>query len=345
MAKIKSQNVRTSSSKNILIGILMVAIFGIAIAGVLYAYKLQQQEVEIVAFSKDVSIGTIITESDIKKVSILRQQYDNASEATWTDTNGEQHTEQLYILWDDRAKKDVGCIDKYLTNTGRSNDYLTNRDLSADKVEANPWYAKVEEGSEIYTLGLDLSDTYTRLLMPGATVRMRIITEVDASQASEYRAQIANKAGGAAEGLEDGNGYMSAVLPFYSAKGKDGEADIPTVPIAEVVFENLQIIDALNESGESIFDIFYTLNSMDSTAREEYIRANAEALKTRVIPAKLVLILDADQASEVSEFESLDLDSVKFTIVKNTSDEDLYARFNQIATRISQIQVNTSEEG
>jgi hypothetical protein len=194
---------------------------------------------------------------------------------------------------------------------------------------------------EIYTLSLDLEDTYTRLIMPGAVVRMRLVTQVEASKEQAYRDAIASKAG-TTEGISNSNGYVSAVLPFYNTENSSSSSS-GTVPVSEIVFENITIIDALNSSGTSIFDIYYALYNMESTAREEYIRNNADTLKEAVMPEKLVLILDTEEASEVAEFEQIGNTTAKFTIVKSETEDELYVKFSEIASRISQISLTNSE--
>ena len=336
MATVK--RVSNGNTKRIVFGILLLALFGLMIFGIITAYSVQQREVEVVAFSHDISLGVMINESDIQPVSILQKEYDNKSKEQWTDANGVTSTGQIYVKWDDRADTKKGVVGKYLSDSAKANDYCLRRDITTDKIESNPWYSQVETGMEIYTLSMDLDDTYTKFILPGAVIRMRLVTEVDKAQEQAYRDAIANKAG-TSDGIDVNNGFLSAVLPTYNVDSSKSSAK---VPVSEIVFENLTIIDALNSSGQSIFDIYYALYNMESTAREQYIRSNASTLKSELMPEKLVLVLSTTEASQVAEFEQIGNTTAKFTVIKTETEDELYSKFNEIATRINQISLTNS---
>lgn len=341
MAIVRATKIKTQKGKQIITGILFLLLFAAAIVGILFAFNMQQREIEVVACKGNILMGSQITEDNLCPMVILKKEYDSKNDAIWSDSKGNQYKGQTYIKWEDRNDAEKGVVGKYAVNPCNADDYLTRRDIQSEKIEQNPWYEKVAEGSEFYTLKFDSSDTYTRLLMPGAVVRMRIITKVDASKADEYRQQISNKTG-TGDGVDDKNGYLSAILPFYSAEnGDDTDGEIP---IAEVVFDNLQIVDAINADGQSIFDIFYSLANMENGVRAQYINNNYAALKEQIIPDTLILILTPEQASSVAEFENVDLTSYKYTVVKTDVEEDLYVKFQDIAANIAAIRPNTNNE-
>lgn len=341
MASITTRKVSTGRGKQVLAGVVFLAIFAVMLFAILAAFKSQQRELEVVGYATNVAVGTMISEGDIQPITILKGTFDAKKDVSWVSYDGTSQKGQLYVLWKDREDEEKGVIGKYASNSGTIDDYMTARDITASKVEPNPWYSKVVDGSEIYTLAFDSSDVYTRLVLPGSTLRMRIITEVPIEAADEYRAAIENKTG-LTQGLTDTNGYVSAVLPFYVTK-EDGDDSGNTIPVAEVVFENLTMIDALNAENESIFDIYYSLECMDATVREDYIRAHIDELRSRLVPKSLVLVLTAEQATEVAEFENIDRTEYKYTVVKKTVEDDLLSKFSEIATRIGTITVDPNE--
>lgn len=340
MAK-KKTNVKTNNTKSIIAGITFLLLFGLSIAGILFAYNLQAQEIEVVGCNGDILIGTQITDDHIQPITILKKSYDAKAKTAWTDSNGVAHEGQIYVKWEDRYDEEKGIVGKYAVNAGNADDYFTYRDFQKEIVETNPWYSQVEDGSELYTLTFDNTDVYTRMLIPGSILRMRIITQVPVDKADEYRAKIADKTG-TGEGLEDSNGYLSAILPFYTSDENEREND--TVPVAEVVFDNLMLIDALNSNSTSIYDIFYSLMNMENSVRAKYINENYSTLRTEIIPNTLILVLTPEQATQVAEFENIEYNSYKFTVVKNTPDDNTYIRFNEIAATINQLHFSTSEE-
>lgn len=316
----KRAKVKTNNAKSIITGILFLALFALAIAGILMAYKIQSREISVVGCKDDILIGTQITEDQLQEMTILKKSYDDHANTTWTDSTGAQHQGQTYVLWEDRYDEEKGVVGKYAVNPGNADDYFTYRDFQTERVETNPWYSQVEDGAELYTLKFDNSDVYTRMLIPGSILRMRIITQVPVDKADEYRAKIANKTG-TGEGVDgDANGYLSAILPFYSTDEEERENN--TVPVAEVVFDNLMLIDALNSESTSIYDLFYSLMNMENSVRAKYINENYTTLRTQIIPETLILVLDPEQASQVAEFENIDYNAYKFTVVKNTTEDE-----------------------
>ena len=341
MATIKPKKVSTGKGRAAIAGVTSVLMFSALLGGVYAAYRLQQREVEIITFKRDVSIGTQITEADIQAGSILKSEYDAKKDSQYTDNTGVPQQGQIYIKTSEKDK----VVGKYVTNARRLGDSVTVRDLSDTEIEPNPWYSEIPVDNELYTMKFDASDVYTRMLMPGATVRMRLIVMVPTEDADEYRKQIAEKSAENQHGLEDSdNGYISAILPFYSSTKDDDSKSDSEVPISEIVFENLVILDAMNGNNESIFDIYYSLNNMESTIRESYIRENAEDLRSRLVPSSLIMSLTKEQATSVAEFEHIDMPAYKWTVVKKESEDDLYQKFMDIGTRINTITIDYAEE-
>lgn len=338
MAKLQPRKVSSGKGRAVIGGICCILMFVILIFGILAVYKSEQREIEIVTFKRDMSIGTEITAADIEVGTILKAEYDDKEDESYISNDGVSKKEQIYVKWKERDE----VLGQFVTNSRRVSDPVTRRDISTEEIEPNPWYSGIPFENELYTMKFDASDVYTRMLMPGATVRMRIITEVPVEAADEYRQQIANKSA-AGDGIENTNGYISAVLPFYTASTTDSESS-EKIPIAEVVFENLTILDAMNDDGESIFDIYYSLNNMDSTVCESYIRENAEDLRERLIPASLIMSLTPEQATSVAEFENIDKTAYKYTVVKKQQQDDLYVKFMDIGTRINTITINSDDK-
>lgn len=370
---IKPKKVSTGNGRAIIGAIASVAMFGVLVGGIGYVYQMDQREVEIVKFNRDVGIGTEITAADICVGTILTAEYNARANSTWIGNDGTQQSGQIYVRWENA--EDV--LGMYVTNARRVDDAVTVRDLSSDEIEPNPWFGLVPEGNELYTMKFNASDIYTRMLMPGCTIRMRVITQVPAEDADAFRAQIAQKAIHTDSGVEDSNGYMSAILPYFSVE-EEGGSNKSSVPVAEIVFNNLVMLDSLNSNGESIFDLYYSLVNMDSTVREQYIRNNATDLRNRLLPQSLIMSLSPEQATAISEFENAGLGNFKYTIVKNTLSDDgeysdeqilvdpetgepldpdgtttfanarigseLYQKFMDIATRINTITINPDSD-
>lgn len=337
MAKIKPKKVSTGRGKAIIGGIFSIGMFAVLIGGVYMTYKLDQREIEIVTFKRDVSIGTQITAADIERGTILKAEYDAKKNTSWVGNDGITKQGQIYLKYEESDK----VLGQYVTNARRLGDAVTVRDLSADEIEPNPWYSTVPVGNELYTFKFDSSDIYTRMLMPGSTIRMRMIVNVPSSAEEAFRREIAKLTPEAGFEEENSTGYISAKLPFYADAISDNDKE---VPIAEIVFDNLVILDAMNGSNESIFDLYYSLSNMDSTVREQYIRDNAENLRARLIPQTLIMSLTKEQASSIAEYQNAEIPAYKWTVVKTEQEDELLGKFMDIASRIYTIQINSSDD-
>lgn len=323
-----SKNVNNKKVVTALAFLLSAGIMG----GACYmVFRTDQKTIQVCSYGKSMSIGQTIDINDIMAKDILKSEYKAMEQSQLTLPDGSIVKGQKYVPYDHRMNI-VGYAIAYGVNSG---DFVTPEEITQKSVDINPWYSNIVEGQEIYTLAFDSSDVYARYLVPGAKVKMRVISAVPTSEVEAARAAVKENI---QKTDETPNAFREAILPFKVFTGTDSDTESH---VSESVFDGIKIMDALNSGGESIFDIYYNISNMETSAREAYIQANADSLKGRIVPSKLILIVDAEEGDRLAEYEQTQKSAYKYTVIKQEPEEDengsveMYQKFNDISTRIA----------
>lgn len=79
--------------------------------------------------------------------------------------------------------------------------------------------------------------------------------------------------------------------------------DIDTsITVTEMLFSEVSILDMLNGSGESIFDLYYELLTLPEAERATII--NSEDFKARVAPSNILLSVTAEEADRYAQIKN-----------------------------------------
>lgn len=332
---------------------IMVGGLVVLIGLVMFLSFYKQKTVDVVRLSKAAVVGDVITEDMLTKYSMLEQTYTELGTQTYTDESGNTVNGNIYILWKDREK----YIEKSISNYVKDGDILTKRDITSNQAQRNPWLSGIKDDEEIYTMKFNASDVNATLLMPGTRIRARLVYNVAASDLAQIRAEISNSEG-AQEGAE---GVTQSVLMGYSGTGTqapqfDEEGNLISygttaftgeVAVAEIVIPSITIADMRNSEGESIFDIYSSLQKMPISERMEYLASGlnssdtASDFKSRVTPVDLTFIVSKEEANMLAEFENTSDSSLKYTILPGIGEDapqaaiELMKQFAEISNQIS----------
>lgn len=300
----------------------------------------QQKEISVIRVKNDMLAGdVIITEganANVEEFKMLEQTYNTLGKTTYV-SDGKQVTKQIMVLWSDRAK----VADKYMTSYTQAGAYLTERHVTDTTTLTNPHLANVPAGNEIYTLPFDVSGVDTQLLMPGTAIRVRLVLQVKSEAKQNIQNQVQQKDEDLQENGEESNQDGNSVILDMGGDVMGSEFDVGTgtVPVAEVVFDKVIIIDMLNNSQESIFDIYTALLKMPLDERTKYLETTIEDPNTnfqkRVTPNALVLSLTRDQATTMAEFENIQNGKIKYTILPQEGEDELMSQFFEISEQIN----------
>lgn len=328
-----------SRGKRSLLIVLMIAIIGCCFGVCYFLINIQQEEINVIRLKNTKVAGDLLQENDIEKLSMPRSFYEEYGVQTYEE-NGKKVTRQAIVKWSDREK----LVGKYMVNYTQSGTFMTDRHVTADTVLKNPWTSKIPEGYEVYTLPFSAKDIDTNMLTIGTTLRVRSVAQVEAMQARELKKKIADNDKKLANGNYISTGESLIVDAIQSQGGGLGAqwgetSSGNTVPVAEVIFDKITIVDMLNSAGESIFELYLDLLKKPVDERIPYLETTLEgsdtSFRSKVSPVSLILIVSRDEASRLAEFENLGA-NLKYTILPNEdSDFNLMDQFVEISSQIN----------
>lgn len=300
----------------------------------------QQREIGVIRVKSDLLAGdVIITEGEnanVEEFMMLEQTYNTLGKTTYV-SDGKEVTKQIMVLWEERDR----VSDKYMTAYTQAGAYLTERHVTDTTTLTNPHLASVPAGNEIYTLPFDVKGVDTQLLMPGTAIRVRLVLQVKSEAKQAIQEAVTTKDEDLVDnGIESAEDGSSVILDMGSeVMGSEFDVGTGTVPVAEVVFEKVIIIDMLNNQQESIFNIYTALLKMPLDERTKYLETTIEDPNTnfqkRVTPSSLVLSLNREQATTMAEFENIANGVIKYTILPQEGEDELLSQFFEISEQIN----------
>ena len=207
-------------------------------------------------------------------------------------------------------------------------------------------------------MSFNANDVNTSLLYPGCHMRVRLIVPM---QFDEYQAYKGLQSGSVTanspvDTTEDGEeqnldlGNLSLAELLNEAEGIDGvnvinEESIVEhaneVPVVEVVFNDLQAIDMINGSNQSIYELYMALLKLPLDERVAYLNTRLENndtannFRSLVMPSRLVFLLSKEQANMLAQFENVRDANFKFTILLTQGEDDnIVSSFIDISSQL-----------
>lgn len=314
----------------------------LGILGIFLLFRFQliagEKKIEVVAVKHDVKAGVEIDkEKDLIKYEISRSDYESMNNQKNADT-GEKLSPVVLASEVDKLKGRKMCN---YTCAGT----ILRRDMSTlESVSANPWTNNIPDDKqyEIYTMDFDSDSVDTRLLVPGAKIRIRGVLSIEAQYVDEIRSRITQKEKNIYSGLSVINEGESVIREYApNSSSNNNNSLVKDVPVAEIIYPEIRVVDMLNSSGESIYDIYMSLLGMSYNERmsmlETSVTEKQSSFMKRVIPQKLVLVVSSEDASDLAEFEEMSGMNFKYTILpydKNEDEEDLYSQLVGVSDSI-----------
>lgn len=332
--------------------IVATVVLVVALVAVFMAFKSvmdrQEEMVTIIKISKDVKAGDVLTigsgttKPNITKEQITRSTYQQLN--SYVDSNGKKL--EPVILAKDVQKVD-GMIASYFLAEGT---WLRGYMLTNENLILNPYIENMPDTHEIYTLSFDSDEVYTRLMIPGAMIRVRGVSNISAEFVDEVRSYIQQKESKLDLGLElpqDGQSVVRMYMAKSASTMTNGVNNATAV--AEIIFDKIRVVDMLNSNGESLFALYSKLIELPIDQRIEYLKTdisekNDNSLWKRLTPEKLVLIVSHEDASLLAEFEQLGGMEFKYTLLKPglNGDDELYSQFLDVTDTLQNLINNYS---
>lgn len=356
-AQLKKKTKRSAQfGKRTISIVLSLLVIAGALLTALIIMRSNNDTVQVARFATNVKSGTIITSNLFEAVEMTQEDFNRIGTRTYVDANGNEQTANNLLKYADISKY-VGSNNLYAQSYFTDGTLAFTDMFTTEKLIRSEWTKSVEPGYEYYTMDLsELTDVYTPIFFPGSHIRIRMSHEVtydptdpDAVRRIEnLRSAIAAKERAALSGgyIRGESKILDALYAgdISSAGAGNGfgqsayqEAGT-TITISEVIWDDIIVIDMLNSANESIFDLYLDLLDMPVSTRIKYLETklndDGNDLKSQVTPSKIVFVVTREEASDLLEFENLDVE-LKVTVLETEDhDYDLFKQFTEVGNQV-----------
>jgi hypothetical protein len=240
----------------------IIAITGLLMLWVVYLGLKAERTVKIVMIAQDVFKNQMISEEMIKPYDILRGEFEKYGVVT--DNTGAK--KRRLILWEERHEALVGMYAAYPL---KKDTFAERRDFVATKIDNSDMAMRSFPGKELVPLSITSSEleAFKTYLKPGDRVNVQAIYTEKKKSSDQY--------GG-----------------FYEEESFK----------SETVFGSVAVADLLNNSGESILDIYTWMNNQSMDTQEQL--NNSNEFRSRLVPKTLLLALTPDEKERYYYFLS-----------------------------------------
>lgn len=347
--KSTAPEVKGAKGKRILALILMAA----CIVGLMFLASYlatdRQELVSVIRLTTSKLAGTELTLADVEECQIPKSVYDQLGVVTVKDENGNDRNEQIFIPYSQLGSiidlnpeddEQGFVVASYLANYKKIGSILTSYDLTHQLEQQSPWLATMGPEDELFTMELDTSTIDVRYLFPGSRLRARLVNDVPTDVVPAIRDQIKQ------DEIEHKDDIVRDSTYQYNqdiASAIEQSGSNTSVPVAEVVIEDIIVNDMTNAAGESIYDLYMSLLKLPINERIHYLQTTmgdneiALAWRERVTPVAVTFILDRESAGRLTEYEKSG-GTIKYTILKddpNSEGGQLMSQFIELSNQIN----------
>ena len=266
--KVKTQG--STKIKTRLIGILLslgLIVFVIVMSIISSAEA--RKTVTVVKLKDDVSISanSLITEDMIESYEMYYKEYKNYGTM---DGFSDGKVRSTIVTW---ADKDIVVGKRYAAYYMREGTLLFWDSTLSDQTRKNSYLYSMT--GELLNIDMNTVADFGDMVVPGDTLNIR----------ATYTTKYYN--------LPDEEGYMIS--------GGEGYEDGVEVVQTTMLFSEVTILDMLNASGNSIFDIYY--DYISATKQEQAALLQDEAFLQSVTPASILLEASPEEVEHYMELK------------------------------------------
>lgn len=256
-----------------------------------------RQTVDIVKLSSAVPQDGVVSQDNMVKDTMLKSEYEKQGVYTLSDGT----KKRSIVLWED---KDI-ITNAYASYYIRQNTPLYWDALSKETPKQYSYLYKMD--GELLKLDVEATE-FGKMLVPGDKVNIR----------ASYQE----------------NDYTLPNESDFSLQQQMGITPETTVTKNDMLFNNVVVLDILNGSGDSIFDIYYRLLALPKSEQEETVAT--EEFKAQVQPAEILLNVTPEEADN---YMSISNKSPKYmiTLLPRTSG-------NLITEALNDLEIGFSRE-
>ena len=283
----------------ILIALIVVMIITIATAA---ASAESRKTIAVVRLKDDVSANALITDDMLEVYDMYYKEYAQYGTMKFSDGT----TRSTIVTWNMRDKV-VG--QRYAAYYLRGNTVLFWDSTIKDQTRKNSYLYSMS--GELLNIQMTTTDDFGDMVVPGDSLNIYATyteTNYDLPSEEQYKYQ-----------MESG-----------SAQGTSGVEQTKT----ELMFSEVQILDMLNGSGQSIFDIYYEYIS--KTKAEQQALLSDDSFLQNVQPASILLEVTSEEVERYMKLQSLGA-SYQMTLLPRKSSSSITDSLSDIQTALAGI--------
>ena len=283
----------------ILIALIVVMIITIATAA---ASAESRKTIAVVRLKDDISANALITDDMIEVYDMYYKEYAQYGTMKFSDGT----TRSTIVTWNMRDKV-VG--QRYAAYYLRGNTVLFWDSTIKDQTRKNSYLYSMS--GELLNIQMTTTDDFGDMVVPGDSLNIYATyteTNYDLPSEEQYKYQ-----------MESG-----------SAQGTSGVEQTKT----ELMFSEVQILDMLNGSGQSIFDIYYEYIS--KTKAEQQALLSDDSFLQNVQPASILLEVTSEEVERYMKLQSLGA-SYQMTLLPRKSSSSITDSLSDIQTALAGI--------
>lgn len=267
--KIKSSN--TSRAKNRVIGIiiaLVVVVFICVITAISAAESKKTVSVVRIKNDSPISSNALITEDMIESYNMYYKEFDQYGTMKFSDGS----KRSVIVRWSDR---DLVVGTRYAAYYLRQGTVLFWDQTIKQQTKKNSYLYSMD--GELLNIKMEPTGDFGDMVVPGDSLNIRVsYTKVNYDLPSEEQYQLS---------LDQGNSILAA-----------------ETQVTELLFSEVKILDMLNSSGASIFDIYYDFISASKDVQAQALESD-EFLET-ITPTSILIECTSEEADRFMEISA-----------------------------------------
>ena len=299
--QVKANN--QSRARNRILGILIALIVVMIITIATAAASAESRKIiALVRLKDDLSANAVITDDMLEVYDMYYKEYAQYGTMKFSDGT----TRSTIVTWNMRDKV-VG--QRYAAYYLRGNTVLFWDSTIKDQTRKNSYLYSMS--GELLNIQMTTTDDFGDMVVPGDSLNIYATyteTNYDLPSEEQYKYQ-----------MESG-----------SAQGTSGVEQTKK----ELMFSEVQILDMLNGSGQSIFDIYYEYIS--KTKAEQQALLSDDSFLQNVQPASILLEVTSEEVERYMKLQSLGA-SYQMTLLPRKSSSSITDSLSDIQTALAGI--------
>lgn len=300
--KVKSNN--ASRAKNRLIGILLAACLVVFVCVMTAISSAETKKtITVVRLKSDspISANSLITEDKIEAYDMYYKEFQQYGTMKFSDGS----TRSILVRWADR---DLVVGQRYAAYYLRGGTVLFWDSTLKDQTRKNSYLYNMT--GELLNIQMNTVQDFGDMVVPGDTLNIR----------ATYSTTVYN---------------LPTELEYRLSTERGGTGTVGVeVAKTDMLFSEVSILDMLNSSGSSIFDIYYSY--IGKTKAEQMMLLSDDNFLASVKPASILLECTAE---EVERFMTLDEAgaSYQITLLPRTSSSSITDSLSEIQEALAGI--------